>query len=585
MSKILRQNVGGVDYTMVGCALTGTCSSAAGAFIKVVTLSDGDEILDGMSVAITFANGNTAGNAPSTQTIYSSDQINYYADAQLTEPITLAPAGCYSLEYTGAGYAYTYQSFPVVQIGNISAPIYLDDGTIAGAGIWANNEQVILIYIANKFRLLRGTAVDVIQAGNMKPVTSNAVSVAVDEIVGRHSTDITALLQAGGYIRLASGSYSISQPVVLPQNTVIEGKGYNTEINCSSIANNYAITMTSNCEIRNLLFNGNGGNTIPATDGGQGCIKIGQTDTPADDVTLENIYIHGFTGYGILGLRSSGYTIYRDPIRITNVQVCYCYVGIAFGVPCQYAQISNCTFAHNNYGCANQDGNNIFVNCQFNGNVIGYYMNGAESPNWNAHGAVTGCQFNHNTQYSIWLNHITAGQIFTGCVAFYGSLKVENSKQVQFVGCELAWLDDDSFIVSACIGTCVFADNIIQRTTPNITIDYANVVGINNRLSNGTELFSGLKSVFETAVIQATLPAQANVGGRVSLPTGWTAAKTVITGVIIHRNDNQVLYGLGTDMVTLYTMVSSNEIEMVVNTSGEPYVAEQAIEILLSRIP
>ena len=81
MAKLLRQNVGGVDYTMAGCALTGVCASSASDFIKAVALSDGDQLSDGMSVVVTFANGNTAGNAPVPLTIYSSDQTNYYSDS------------------------------------------------------------------------------------------------------------------------------------------------------------------------------------------------------------------------------------------------------------------------------------------------------------------------------------------------------------------------------------------------------------------------------------------------------------------------------------------------------------------------
>jgi hypothetical protein len=122
MSKISRQNIGGTDFTMVGCTLTGVCASAAADYVKAVTLSDGDELSDGMTVVVAFANGNTAGTAPASTTIYSSDQVNYYADAGLTQPFTLAPAGCYEIEYTGTGNAYNYISYPVLQIGSVSAP-------------------------------------------------------------------------------------------------------------------------------------------------------------------------------------------------------------------------------------------------------------------------------------------------------------------------------------------------------------------------------------------------------------------------------------------------------------------------------
>ena len=154
MSKLTKQNVGGTDYTMVGCTLTGVCASAAADFIKIVALSDGDVLSDGMTVVCTFANGNTAGNAPGEQTIYSSDQVNYYEDEQLTVPFTLAPSGCYTLEYTGTGNAYTYQSFPVIQVGSVLGPLCTANGSFAGGAVWADGSCVQLLYSSGKFLAL-----------------------------------------------------------------------------------------------------------------------------------------------------------------------------------------------------------------------------------------------------------------------------------------------------------------------------------------------------------------------------------------------------------------------------------------------
>jgi hypothetical protein len=154
MSKITKQNVGGTDYTMVGCALTGVCASAADAFIKAVTLSDGDEISDGMTVIVTFANGNTAGTAPASKTIYSSDQVNYYEGTGLTIPFTLAPAGCYEITYTGEGNAYTYISYPVIQIGSITGPLCDAYGNLVSGAVWLAGYAVSLMYKDGKFLAL-----------------------------------------------------------------------------------------------------------------------------------------------------------------------------------------------------------------------------------------------------------------------------------------------------------------------------------------------------------------------------------------------------------------------------------------------
>lgn len=154
MVKLSRQNIGGIDYTMAGCALTGVCASAASDYVKSVTLSDGDTLSDGMSVVITFANGNTAGTAPASLTIYSSDQVNYYSDSGLTQPFTLAPAGCYDIEYTGTGNAYTYTSYPVIQVEGVTAPLCSSRGKKTSGAVWDAGDTVLTLYSGNKFMLI-----------------------------------------------------------------------------------------------------------------------------------------------------------------------------------------------------------------------------------------------------------------------------------------------------------------------------------------------------------------------------------------------------------------------------------------------
>ena len=221
MSKLIRQNVGGVDYTTVGCMLTGSCATAAADFVKDIVLSDGDSISDGITVACTFDYANTAGNSPSGQTVYSSDQITYYEDDQLTIPVTLAPSGCYTIEYTGTGNAYTYVCYPVLQIGNIKAPLKDSRGNILSGNIWQDGEKIMLTYTAGYFMrtgsggdadidfyeteddvdaALAGMPdgqyatwpdqggelakpVDVVQSGNLHAITSNAVAEAFGEWV------------------------------------------------------------------------------------------------------------------------------------------------------------------------------------------------------------------------------------------------------------------------------------------------------------------------------------------------------------------------------------------------------------------
>lgn len=181
MSKLLRQNVGGTDFTMAGCTLTGVCSSAASDYIKSVTLSDGDILADGMTVAVTFANGNTAGTAPASLTIYSSDQVNYYSDSGLTQPFTLAPSGCYEIEYTGTGNAYTYTSYPVIQIAGVTAPVCDSCGKKTSGAVWDAGDTILVLYSGSKFMVISGLT-NSVTAGSRKAVTSDAVASAMSSL-------------------------------------------------------------------------------------------------------------------------------------------------------------------------------------------------------------------------------------------------------------------------------------------------------------------------------------------------------------------------------------------------------------------
>lgn len=213
MAKLLRQNIGGVDYTMAGCALTGVCASAASDFIKAVTLSDGDTASDGMTIACTFANGNSAGTAPDTLTIYSSDQVNYYSDTELTQPFTLAPSGCYTIEYTGTGNAYTYQSYPIIVVGNVSGPLCDTRGKPAGGAVWSAGDIVTLLCTGGKFLALN-VVMSSLVSSNAFPASSKAVLEGIAK--AKYYYNATASLSQSGWYRIAQlGARHLGQTLTI----------------------------------------------------------------------------------------------------------------------------------------------------------------------------------------------------------------------------------------------------------------------------------------------------------------------------------------------------------------------------------
>ena len=231
MTKILRHNVGGVDTTIAGCALTGVCPTADADYVKQITLSDGDVIEDGMMIVVTFANGNSAGNAPGTKIVYSSDQVNYYEDEQLTVPFTLAPEGCYKIEYAGTANVYTYTDYPVFQVGTVSGPVCDYRGHITSVDLWEAGDSVQCMLKEGKFLLLGGSGgdkvkpVDVVESGNMHAVTSNAVA----DVTSNHNVIFRG--------KCLNGNPATMYPILPIGNTkYLPGGGYTIEQVLANIA-------------------------------------------------------------------------------------------------------------------------------------------------------------------------------------------------------------------------------------------------------------------------------------------------------------------------------------------------------------
>lgn len=173
MDKVTQINVEGRDYGFVaGQAVKGICSSAASDYIKIVTLPEGADLVEGMLVDIRFANGNTAGFL-NTQTIYSSDGLVYYWDSQLTEAVTIPPEGCYSITPV-SGQRYAYKAWPILSVGGYAKPLCDIKGYARGGVLWNSGDSVVVITLDDKYLALN-TIAAVIKQGLNIPVTSDGL--------------------------------------------------------------------------------------------------------------------------------------------------------------------------------------------------------------------------------------------------------------------------------------------------------------------------------------------------------------------------------------------------------------------------
>lgn len=281
-------------------------------------------------------------------------------------------------------------------------------------------------------------------------VTSNIVInyyvPKVQPIIAPTGTDqtvaLTRLLSPNGSIELSDGTFIVHE-LNMPEGSMIKGQGNGTIIQLNTeYASTYAIKMVAGCKIENVKIIGAGGvswsvdGTITNSHG----ILIntsGTGDSNRNRITLTNLEICGFSG-GAITLDGTGYN-YDDSVNVVNIFAHNNNVGINIPNQSEYNKFTNCQIGRNYYGCINNGGNNMFVNCGFNGNVQGLLMDNSSGTKVNnSHGSFVGCTFNHNnsnTGKAVEIIGMESGEVFSGCQFFYGTIHLTNSNGVLLSGC------------------------------------------------------------------------------------------------------------------------------------------------------
>lgn len=174
MDKITKVNVEGDEYGFVaGQTVKGVSGALSSDYVKHIILPEGAEVVEGMLVAVTFVNDNTAGYS-GEKTVYSTDGINFYWDSGYTQLITLPPQGCYKVTTTETQYEYKLSEYPVLVMGDMTKPFCDSRGHPAGGKLWQAGDTVTVINLENRFIALQTTVNEIIQ-GSSLPVTSGAV--------------------------------------------------------------------------------------------------------------------------------------------------------------------------------------------------------------------------------------------------------------------------------------------------------------------------------------------------------------------------------------------------------------------------
>lgn len=264
-----------------------------------------------------------------------------------------------------------------------------------------------------------------------------------------NATDMTgaimSMLTSTGYCHLGAGTFYVSGNIDMPDNSIIEGCGNSTVVKLlDSVSNGYVIRMGNFSRVQNLMVLGSKtAPTFTSTCGNRhGIWFVGNYDGNEDDTQYEvgpayvnNVQVKWFSGNGIFAHNTS--INHYKGLYVTDCMFNRCWCGVNIDYRTEFHKYTNCNISNCYIGCANNSGNNGFVNCVFHASTIGFLMDnsGGDKPN-NAHGYMTGCTFCHtgsNTGSGITIKNISSnGFVFSTCQFHYNSIDIDNSYGMVF---------------------------------------------------------------------------------------------------------------------------------------------------------
>ena len=294
------------------------------------------------------------------------------------------------------------------------------------------------------------------------------------------AAEIEEKLGQYGVCLLGAGVFYVSG-VTMPDGTSIMGMGTATKVVLADgIEDGAAIRLGSYCSVKDLFVLGSE-DEIELPDGvgtRHGLLFKGYAVPKENKLTgqlqpkhsmISGCEIANFTGGGITCV-STGYSV-RSAVTVTNCHVFCCGAGINIPYFSEFHEFSNVLCTKNNFGCVNNGGNNVFVNCGFSGNKTGFLIDNSDgqSPN-NSHGTMVGCTINHsgkNEGIGLHILGATSGYVFTGCQIFFSKIVIENSTAIQ--------INSTNFGKNAEIsikgGGMTLINGAIFTTRPKITVE------------------------------------------------------------------------------------------------------------------
>ena len=253
------------------------------------------------------------------------------------------------------------------------------------------------------------------------------------------TAEIESLLQEYGVCVLGPGTFVVSG-VKMPDGTTLRGEGAATKLLLIQ-EGTFTVQLGSYCTVRDVTVLGSEEEIeLPEAVGNRhGLLFLsdavpGVTKIHPRHSIISGCFAHGFTGGGIT-CHDTGYNT-RSALNVSDCHIWNCGAGINISHFSEYHKFTNVLCGACLYGCINNGGNNMFLNCGFNANKIGFLIDNSQGQsNNNSHGSAIGCTFNHsdhNEGIGIQLLGAIHGYVFSGCQVFFSQTILENCDGIIF---------------------------------------------------------------------------------------------------------------------------------------------------------
>ena len=262
------------------------------------------------------------------------------------------------------------------------------------------------------------------------------------------SGDIAACLAAYGICQLKKGDYYVSvKGITMPDHTKLVGTGSGTRIILQGYDSTVGqcVTLGKQCTVSDIMFVGNSDGVdislAPAIIERHGVLWYGNASTagtsdPSIPVmsVIQNCHFTNFKGSGIC-CKDTG-SGPNNGISVSNCFMTHCRCGLYIPFWSEFNRFTNVHVTTCYYGCINNGGNNMFVNCNFTKNTIGFLMDNTDADKTNnSHGSAVGCIFDHsgnNAGIGIKVINMHNGFVFSSCQLFYSKIDITNASGIVF---------------------------------------------------------------------------------------------------------------------------------------------------------